>query len=293
AAITPVAILVYWIVRREAATGAKGLIVALATMAAVAAAGIVLIVTRERTLFAEFSPVAFRANEIALYSARWWAYFTPPVDHPIAGGWSSRVFARAGENVALVEEQVFVSYALLALACAAVGLAALDWRRDPRWRPVITMAAIGACAAIVSIGPPSGSCAASAWAPACLLYRVAPMFRSYARFAFAVPLAVAVAAGAGAVMLARRSRTGAVWACGLLALAAVDYAPLPWRAHDVLPTAGHRWIARQPGAGGILDCVASHPSVASLSWLMRRGVTVQSPTFPTCADPRIGDRLAA
>jgi hypothetical protein len=292
AAITPVAVVAFWIARRDTAAGVRPLVIAIVTMAAIAAAGVAIVATRAPALFAEYSPVAFRSNEVTLYSARWWAYLTPPVDHPLAGGWSSGVFARARENVALVEQQVFAGYALLALAGVAVTLALVRWRRDPRWRPILAVAAIGASAAIISIGPPSGSCEASAWAPACVLYRIAPMFRSYARFAIAVHLALAIVAGAGAVMLAERSRAGVMWACGLLAVAAVEYAPLPWRAHDVLPTAGHRWIARQPGSGAVFDCVANHPSVSSVSWLMRRAVTVQSPMFPTCADPRIGDRLA-
>ena len=292
AVLTPIAIAAYAAARRETPGRVRALVIAAGTTAAIAAAGIAIVAIRFPEAFARPSPFAFRPNEVGLYSARWWAYLTPPVDHPLAGGWSSQVFARAGETVALVEQQVFAGYALLALAAAAVVIAVARWRTETRWRPIAAVAAVGIAAVFISLGPSSGSCDGGGWAPACLLFSIVPMFRSYARFAFAAHLALAIAAGAGAVMLASRSRAGRACAGCLLAVAAVEYAPLPWRSHDVLPTEGHRWVTRHAGAGPILDCVKSGPSVANVPFLMKRPIAFLSDAVPTCADPRLGDRLA-
>jgi hypothetical protein len=236
---------------------------------------------------------AFDISDIPRFSARWWAYFTPPVDQPVLGAWAAQVFARNAETQALVEQQVFLSYALIALAAFAAGTAVRQWRRDPTWRPILALLAIGAAAAFVSVGPMTDSCAAGSWAPACQIYGVAPMFRSYARFAIVVQLAVAIAAGAGAAILARRSRAGLMVASCLLTVAAIEYLPLPWRAHDVLPTAAHRWLAGQPHAHRIFDCTFGDPAQAAVSSLMKRSVSYLSADLPTCADPQIGIKLAA
>jgi hypothetical protein len=234
---------------------------------------------------------AFDISDIGRFSARWWAYFIPAVDQPVVGSVGARALARAGEPTAIVEEQVSLSYGLMALAMVAIVAASLKWRRTPRWRPIVALASIGGFAWFVSLGPLTGSCATSGWAPACLLYGVLPVFRSYARFAFVVHLSVAIAAAAGALML-NRFRIGRVAAVALVAFAAVEYLPLPWRAHDVLPTAGHRWVADQPVAGSVFDCVSVDQPLASVPSLMHRPVSFLSAAQPTCADPRLGNKLA-
>ena len=75
------------------------------------------------------------------------------------------------------------------------------------------------------------------------------MFRAYARFGVVVQLMAALLAGIGVDYLRRAGTRRAQIAClALVALAAGEYAVSPsalWR--DVLPTAAHRWVARQPG----------------------------------------------
>jgi hypothetical protein len=287
AAITPVAIVAYSIARRSAL---RSVLIATATVAALAVIGVAVIATAT-TFLHERPAVAFDISDIGRFSARWWAYFVPPVDQPVVGNAGARALARAGAPTAIVEEQVSLSYGLMALAMFAIVVASLEWRRTPRWRPVVAVAAIGGFAWFVSLGPPTGSCATSGWAPACLLYGVVPMFRSYARFAFAVHLSVAIAAAAGVLML-NRFRIGRVAAAALVAFAAVEYLPLPWRAHDVLPTAGHRWVADQPVAASVFDCVNVDQSLASVPSLMHRPMSFLSAAQPTCADPRLGKKLA-
>jgi hypothetical protein len=291
AVLTPVAIAAYAWTRREP-TGLRALAVTLGATAAIGAAGAGLLAVRVPEIFARPSPYAFRPNEVGLYSARWWAYLTPPVDHPVWGAWSAAVFTRAGETVSLVEQQLSISYALLLLAAAGLAIAAARWRIEPWRRAIVAISAIGAVALLVSLGPASGSCEGDAWAPACLLFRIVPMFRSYARFGLAVHLTLAIAAGAGAVIIASRSRAGRSCAVCLLAIAAVEYAPLPWRMHDVLPTRGHRWLAGRSDSGSVLDCMKASPSVANVPWLMKRPIAFLSAATPTCADPRLGGRLA-
>jgi hypothetical protein len=292
AVVTPIALMAYWASLSPGVRAFRSLAIAMATMIGIAAAGGVAVAVTRPDVFTQRSVFAFDISDVPRFSARWWAYLTPPVDHPFLGAWATNVFSRNGETISLVEQQVFLSYALVALAAFAAVTAARQWRSDPRWRPILSILAIGAGAAIVSVGPISGSCAGGSWAPACLIYSVAPMFRSYARFAIVVQLAVAVAAGAGAAILAQRSRAGLMLAMGLLTIAAIDYVPLPWRAHDVLPTAGHRWLARQPHADRIFDCTQGDAAQTAVPSLMNRSVSFLSSSIPTCADPHIGVKLA-
>ena len=270
AIVTPIALVAFWACRPPGVRAFRTLAIAMAAVTAIAAAGVTAVAISRPQVFNQRSVFAFDISDIPRFSARWWAYLTPPVDHPLLGAWAAQVFSRNGETTSLVEEQVFVSYALIALAAFAAVTAARQWRSDPRWRPILSILAIGVVAAIVSVGPISGSCAGGSWAPACLIYASAPMFRSYARFAVVVQLAVAVAAGAGAAILARQSRAGLMIATCLLTVATIEYLPLPWRAHDVLPTAGHRWLARQAHADRIFDCTQDDPAQAAVPALMNR-----------------------
>jgi hypothetical protein len=292
AVVTPIALAAYWACQPPGARTFRTLAIATATMAGIAVAGLTAIAVGYPHVFAQASLFAFAVSDIPLFSARWWAYFTPPVDHPVLGAWAAQVFAGSGETQSLLEQQVFVSYALIALATFAAVTAAIRWRSDPRRRPILAILAIGAVAAIVSVGPISGSCASGSWAPACQIYTAAPMFRSYARFALVVQLAIAIGAGAGVVMLARRSRAGLMVARSLMVVAVVEYLPVPWRAHDVLPTAGHRWLAQQPHAHRIFDCTYGDAAQAAVPSLMKRRVSFLSADIPTCADPQIGVKLA-
>ena len=293
AVVTPIALVAHWASRPRNARTFRSLAIAIATVTVIAAAGLAAIAVSRPQVFDQRSLFAFDISDIPRFSARWWTYLTPPVDHPFLGAWAANVFDRNGETNSLVEQQIFVSYALIALAALAAVTAAIQWRSDPRWRPVLSILAIGAVAAIVSVGPLSGSCAGGSWAPACLIYATAPMFRSYARFAIVVQLAVAIAAGAGAAILARQSRAGLMVATCLLIFATFEYLPLPWRAHDVLPTAGHRWLTRQPHADPIFDCTYGDPAQAAVPSLMNRRMSFLSSDIPTCADPEIGIKLAS
>src|SRR6185436_10488496 len=99
----------------------------------------------------------------------------------------------------------------------------------------------------------------------CLIYQALPVLRVYSRFSMAVALMVALGAGAGAVLLARTSSLGRLVASALIVIGIFEYLPLPARAHDVLPSAAHRWLANEPAARA-LDCFPNDASEAQVPW---------------------------
>lgn len=356
AVLTPVALGAYWWASPRAPR-ARNLWITTGVLAALAAGGIATVLVAHPQLLTDPSPYAFRISGIFLYSARWWAYFVPSVTHAAWGSAAAGVFERAGVTTELVEQQVFVSHAVIALAAIALlqsvyvasgfrlrdsyggppkplAEAASRTTETPTYagfhirpgRLAIALWAIALAAALVSIGPLRGGCGPDSWAPACHLYTVLPMFRSYARFAFVTHLALALAAGLGLAALARTGRAGRLAAVVLCVIASFEYWPQPAMARDVLPTAAHRWLARQSPALGAearsakpalgaearsaepalgaearsaeaadqhaLDCTTS-PSDSHVPWLMQRRLTFARGTGLTCRDPGLGARLAA
>ena len=73
---------------------------------------------------------------------------------------------------------------------------------------------------------------------------------------------------------------------GLVALAVAEYAVAPpalWR--DVLPTAAHRWIMRQPGRVRALDCAPLDQESRSVEWLTGNRVTLLPRAAATAPNP--------
>jgi hypothetical protein len=290
AMISPAVLLAFWVIRSDADRNLWPLARPLLGLAVVAAvtAGVVWWARPDLLVLPSTSDVPI--EDVGFYRARWWAYFTPPVDHPMLGRVARHLFARGGINLQLLEQQVFLGFSFVALALAALAFAA-TWRPESRF--VVAVAAVGLVAALISLGPVSGSCGRVSMAPGCLAFYVFPAFRTYARFADVTALAVAIAAGIGAVYLARMSRFGRGIAAALLALGAFELLPLPARAHDVLPTSAHRSLAASAGAGRILDCYPPGRADARVAWLMKRDLSFLDASLPTCADPELGARLAA
>lgn len=291
ALVTPVAIVAFWAIRTDVLDNYKPLIWTSAVFGALVVGTIVVALVLRPAVFSRAYMLQFPIDEIALYRARWWAYFTPPVNHPVLGAVSSEIFGRFGINLGLLEQQIFVGFAFTGLAVIALAVSAWTWR--PEWRYVVAIAAVGLAAALISIGPAAGSCEPFSVAPACLFFRVVPMFRAYARFAIIVNLAVAIAAGAGAAMLAGRSRGGQIAAASFLLVGAFEFWPLPVRAHDVLPTTAHRWLASQPANGPAFDCYPANQADRFVPWLMQRPLFFLGEQIKTCSDPELGRKLAA
>ena len=131
--------------------------------------------------------------------------------------------------------------------------------------------------------------------PSALLYAIVPMFRSYARFGVVVQLMAALLAGIGVDYLRRAGTRRARIVClVLVALAVGEYAVAPsalWR--DVLPTAAHRWIMRQPGHVRAFDCTPLTQESASVQWLTGHRVTLLDSSTSDCTEPNLSQKLAA
>ncbi len=238
---------------------------------------------------------AFPQADLQRYSARWYSYLLPPVDHPLAGQrlwtfWRDRQIADG-----LVEQQLTLGVGLLALTVVAV----LAWRRRPAdtvgGGGVPLFLALGVAAVLASLAPPP---AVGPWpAPAVptMLYPIVPMFRAYARLGIFAQLMVALLAAVGAATLARRGRGARVSAALLLLVAAVELTPFPpWRWHHVLPTLGHQWMARQPTPWRLLDCSEAPAAVArSIFHFLPQPGSLLSESVPDCAEPGLSAKLAA
>jgi hypothetical protein len=131
--------------------------------------------------------------------------------------------------------------------------------------------------------------------PSALLYKVLPMFRSYARFGVVVQLMAVLLAGIGVDRLRRAGTRRAHIVCiALTALAAAEYAVLPsalWR--DVLPTTAHRWVAQQVDRVRVLDCARLSDESESIQWLTDYRVTMLGNSIDDCTEPNLSRTLAA
>lgn len=284
-----VVMLAFWSIRSDADRNPWPFLLATATFGAIAVTGSYLLSSLRPDLF---DPSLERPmGDVAFYRARSWAYGVPAVDHPWFGSWAMDVFSNHGINLQLTELQLYLGYGWTTLAVAALIVTAWRWRRDERWRFVAAIAAIAVCAFVVSLGPTSGSCEPASLAPGCLLFRIAPAFPMYARFGLVVQLMMAVGAGTGAVLLARYVPSGKPVAVALVCLGIIEYLPLPARAHDVLPTTAHRWLATSD-ARRTLDCYPASAAQNTLPTLLGREITLLDSSIASCGDPQLGLKLA-
>lgn len=290
--LSPVILMAFWIVRPDAAHNLRPLLWPALALTVVVLGGAALVAVAGPDVFSRTSEVAVRIDDLGVYRAHWPSYVTPAVDHAWLGERAMSLFNRRGINFELVEQQQFTGFSFLALALVATVWSARTWK-NPTLRFVISLAIVGFTAAAVSTAPASGSCAPFSAAPTCLLHYVMPIFRAPARFGTVVELVVVTAAGVGAVLLSRASSAGRVVAAALLVIGAFEYWPLPARAHDVLPTQGHRWLSAEGPPGAILDCYPATPAEKLVPWLMNRKLSTLDHTIPTCGDPELGAKLAA
>ena len=269
---TPVVVAGIWIARRPCGRRAAA---GIAACAAALVCGIAAARFALPRLMPDMWRFASDPADLLRYGARWWAYFVPPVDHPLWGAAAAKVWN--GELIpgAIIEQQISISFPLMALAGVAI------WTSTVRAMPVL--AALAVWGALCSLAP------TFALAPASWFYEAAPVFRAYARFALLTHLAIALLAGIGLSIVWRRQRAIAIV---LLGIAAIEYAPLTPRSRDVLPTAAHRWMASQPRDSRALDCVQPSQADALVPWLMDRELGTLSPLLPSCEELNIAQRAA-
>lgn len=225
--------------------------------------GATVVALKAPALIANPVRFAFPRRDLFLYSAKWWSYLVPAMGHAVLGDAARRFWMQHDPPVRFVEQQVFLGWSPLLLAVAAALASLQVWRRLPasaeddrrRAKAVLFFAGLAAIALVCSLSPARQIGRFLFVRPSSLLYEWAPMFRCYARFGMIVQLAVAVLAGLGLTALTRStSRVRRAVVVTLLGAWVIEYAPVPWRWRDVLPTHGHRWLARQEGPLHVLDC---------------------------------------
>jgi hypothetical protein len=299
AVLTPVALIAYGLVSPRRPDERRGRAIALTglTCGVGAAAALLLIHHVAPAVWQGPGDFAFPRSDLFLYSARGWSYLVPRVDHPLLGLRVREFWVGRGLEAALLEQQVGLGSALLVLAA----LPMWRWLRGDRAsllvRSVPVLASVGCAAFLCSLSPEwrIGSFVLSR--PSAVLYALAPMFRSYARFGVVVGLTIALLAGAGATCLRQAATSARARAATLLlGLAALECAPLPpWGWREVMPTRAHQWLARQSGSLRVLDCAP--PSLGSdtlaLPLVGHEVSMLGSPNLDDCGEPRLGDKLMA
>ena len=299
AVLSPVALVVYGVVspRRPGEDRLRRLVLTGLALALAAAAGLLLIHRVIPAVLLRPGFFAFPRSDLFLYSAKWWSYLIPTVDHPLAGSHIRQFWVERGLEGGILEQQVGLGWSLLVLGAVPLWL----WLRGDRTSRACRSAPVLACVAVAallcSLSPERRIGSFTFVRPSALLYAVAPMFRAYARFGVVVGLMTALSAGAGVAWLwQRRGSGGRRVAVLLLGLTALEYAPFPpWRWRDVLPTRAHRWLAAQSGPLRVLDCVP--PSRVSdslaLSLLGHEGSLLGAPNLDDCGEPQLAEKLSA
>jgi hypothetical protein len=299
AVITPIAIGAYWLaVCRGTPGSARRLGLTCASLVAIAAAGLAYAFSAAGSVVANRAAYGFPRADLFRYSAKWWSYLVPPIEHPMLGETAHRIWTAAGVREGLLEQQVSLGWGLVALGLIAIFHWLATVRGGASERSIArvpVLAAVAAAALLCSLSPERTIGAVTLVSPSAFFYDLVPMFRSYARFGVAVQLMAALLAGVAVDYLRRTGTTRSRIACtALVILAAGEYAvspPAMWR--DVLPTRAHRWVTRQPGRVHALDCAALTQESASVPWLTGDRITLLDGVVPDCAEPDLPQKLAA
>jgi hypothetical protein len=295
--ITPVAVAVYWrmIAFRTAPRPLARLALTAATLVVISLAGLLYVWVAARPVLLDARAFAFPREDLARYSARAESYFLPPVANPLVGRDVQRVWTSAGVREGLLEQQVTLGWGIVMLSLVAV---VAWWRQDRTVRPVAAVPVLATIAVVslwCSLPPDYTIGRLTVPTPASVLYRFAPMFRSYARFAVVVQLMAALLAAIGAERLWQSgTRTARAVLVVLVALAGAEYAVLPAEmSRDVLPTRAHRWVADLPGDVRAFDCAALTAESQSIQWLTRDRIRLRIAAFDDCTQPNLAAKLAA
>ncbi len=293
AVLTPVLLVGFWIfvARGGEERSRRDVAVTAAALVGMAAAGLGYVYAFAPQVLERPEALAFPRQDLFLYSARWWSYLAPPVEHPLLGVLTARLW-RGRPIDGLLEQQLTAGAGLLALALVG---ARLGWRRDGVRRGAVPLLLlVGAAAFLCSLAPEWRILGISLPRPSGLFYALLPIFRAYARFGLVVILVLAILGGLGAVALWRRPGRERLLAVALLATAALELTPLPpWRWRDVLPTSAHRFLSERGPPVRLLDCAeVGRPGDRSIAALFEGEISL-SGRRRDCGQPGIGGVLAA
>ena len=299
AVITPIAVTAYWFVTRRADTRSRRRLgITSGSLLLIAASGMAYASYAAGAVVMNRAVFAFPRDDLFHYSAKWWSYLVPPIEHPLLGAAVHRLWTAVGVREGLLEQQVSLGWGIVALGLVAVFGWLVPWsdeRQLPSRARVPILVVVAAAALVCSLSPERTIGAFTFVRPSALLYNVAPMFRSYARFGVVVQLMAALLAGIGVDRLRRAGTVRAQIVCAaLVALAAAEYAVSPsalWR--DVLPTAAHRWVVQQGDRVRVLDCTTLNPESQSVQWLTGYRVTLLGGAISGCTDANLPQKLVA
>jgi hypothetical protein len=296
AVVTPVALTTYWLARARGTAGAgRRLFAASAALTIVAAAGLAYVRLVSPAVLSRPEVFAVDREDLVRHGATWWAYLMPPVVNPWLGEWAGRVWADAQVREGLLEQQVTIGAAVVALGLIAIVVWNIRFStRSISWAvPILVPVALTAF--VCSLAPDQTILGMHVTAPSAWLYSVAPMFRSYARFGVVVQLMAALLAGLGLDALLRSGWRGArIAGAGFVAMAAMEYAVVPgavWR--DVLPTLAHRSVVEADGRTKALDCTPFDPRPGSVTWLTQGRIAMPGGAVGDCSEPHLTGKLAA
>ena len=296
AVITPVAVAAYWLAAPwETPRSVRRLAITLGTLVILGVFGTLYASYAARAVVENRAAFAFPRADLFRYSAKWWSYLVPPVEHPLLGAAARRLWDAFGVREGLLEQQVSIGWGIVAFGLIAVFQWLVRTRQPPSLARVPVLALVAVTALVCSLSPERTIGAFTFVRPSALLYDVVPMFRAYARFGVVVQLMAALLAGVGVDCLRRAGTRRAQIACvALVAIAVGEYCVAPsalWR--DVLPTTAHRWITRQPGRIRALDCTPLGQESESIQWLTGYRVGLLGGSIGDCTEPDLAQKLAA
>jgi hypothetical protein len=288
AALTPFAVLGFWLVQRGRARGRPGgLLRTVATLVGLALAGLAYVAAFAPAVLDNREQLAFPQSDLGLYGAHWTSYLVPPVGHPLLAPWVREFWWQRSFD-GMLEQQITIGLGLILLASVALVVYYLEGERTNELAAAPALVGIAAAAFLFSLAPASPE---GLLRPSEVLYGFLPMFRAYARFGLVVFLATAILASVGARWLVHsRSQPRRIFGIGLLLLVFLELLPFPpFRWRDVLPTSAHRFLNDRDKPVRVLDCappvrIADQPVFLRFAHQIsrRRGIVdCGDPDFPT------------
>lgn len=285
AGLTPLALPLFWLIPGQPRR-LRDLVRTIGVLAVPAVTGLAVIRYAAPSIFSDATAAA--RDDLFIYSARWWSYLVPSVDHPVFATSVASLWTRYGIGDGLLEQQVYVGWILLALC----GVALVTWWRHREAVPFVPAFLTLALLAVACSLSPERTLLGVTWPrPSALLFQWLPMFRSYGRFAVAVQCFASVTAGAGFAALWQQRGTRRTLALAMVAALGFEYAPVYPRWRDVLPTSAHRWLAQQTPPSPAFECSRLSLADANVSWLLQRPLAYLGPIVPDCGEPQLSAKL--
>ncbi|MCD6093919.1 MAG: YfhO family protein [Candidatus Omnitrophica bacterium] len=212
-------------------------------------------------------------SDLLIFSARPLDYLIPSKYNPFLGRFIPDLGISIWRGHRYIEHTLFLGYIPLILAGIALRN---NWKRKKiiaqRERFAISFFAFAVLAGVLISAPPflplghfsidtisrEVICRHKLFLPSYFLYKIAPMFRCYARFGIIVMLSVSVLAGFGLKFIlekteSRQKKIGLfILLSSLLFIEFADFPP--FRITDVhKPPAVYQWLSQQPGNFAIIE----------------------------------------